>query len=452
MNIIVVGCGKIGTTIISSLVDEGHSVTAVDTSAEAVEEITNIYDVFGVCGNGADFETLVEASAAKTHMVVAVTGSDEINMLSCFMAKKLGVDHTIARIRNPEYNDDSLGFIKEHLELSMAINPELLAASELFNVLKLPSAVKVETFSRRGFEIIELILKENSPLDGIKLCELSKKYKTKVLIGAVQRGDKVYIPDGSFMLKSGDKIGIAATKSDIQRLLKSLNILQKQAKNVMILGGSRTAFYLTKMLCDIGTSVKIIEKDENVCRELCEALPKSVVINGDGAEQELLREEGIHSMDAFVSLTGMDEENILISIFASSQNVPKVISKVNREELSSMAEKLGLDCIVSPKKIIDDILVRYARALHSSLDSNVETLYTIMDDMVEALEFFVKPESKLVNIPLKDLKIKPNILIAAIFRDKEIIVPSGNDIILPGDKVIVLAADIRLSDLSDIIK
>lgn len=452
MNIIVVGCGKIGTTIISSLVDEGHSVTAVDTSAEAVEEITNIYDVFGVCGNGADFETLVEASAAKTHMVVAVTGSDEINMLSCFMAKKLGVDHTIARIRNPEYNDDSLGFIKEHLELSMAINPELLAASELFNVLKLPSAVKVETFSRRGFEIIELILKENSPLDGVKLCELSKKYKTKVLIGAVQRGDKVYIPDGSFMLKSGDKIGIAATKSDIQRLLKSLNILQKQAKNVMILGGSRTAFYLTKMLCDIGTSVKIIEKDENVCRELCEALPKSVVINGDGAEQELLREEGIHSMDAFVSLTGMDEENILISIFASSQNVPKVISKVNREELSSMAEKLGLDCIVSPKKIIDDILVRYARALHSSLDSNVETLYTIMDDMVEALEFFVKPESKLVNIPLKDLKIKPNILIAAIFRDKEIIVPSGNDIILPGDKVIVLAADIRLSDLSDIIK
>lgn len=452
MNIIVVGCGKIGTTIISSLVDEGHSVTAVDTSAEAVEEITNIYDVFGVCGNGADFETLVEASAAKTHMVVAVTGSDEINMLSCFMAKKLGVDHTIARIRNPEYNDDSLGFIKEHLELSMAINPELLAASELFNVLKLPSAVKVETFSRRGFEIIELILKENSPLDGVKLCELSKKYKTKVLIGAVQRGDKVYIPDGSFMLKSGDKIGIAATKSDIQRLLKSLNILQKQAKNVMILGGSRTAFYLTKMLCDIGTSVKIIEKDENVCRELCEALPKSVVINGDGAKQELLREEGIHSMDAFVSLTGMDEENILISIFASSQNVPKVISKVNREELSSMAEKLGLDCIVSPKKIIADILVRYARALNSSLDSNVETLYTIMDDMVEALEFFVKPESKLVNIPLKDLKIKPNILIAAIFRDKEIIVPSGNDIILPGDKVIVLAADIRLSDLSDIIK
>lgn len=451
MNILVAGCGKIGTTIIDSLVAEGHDVTAIDADAAVLDGITNIYDVIGVCGNGADCETLGEAGVEKAELFVAVTGSDELNMLSCFMAKKMGAAHTIARIRNPEYNDRSLGFMRQQLGLSMSINPELLAAQELFNILKFPSAVKIETFSRRNFEMIELRLKNDSVLGGLRLNELREKYKTHVLVCVVQRGDKVYIPDGNFVLQGGDKIGITANPAELQKLLRGLGLLQKQARNVMILGGSRTAYYLAKMLTSVGNSVKIIEKDRDHCRELSDTLPKAVIIYGDGAQQELLLEEGLQSQDAFVALTGMDEENILISIFADTQKVPTVISKVNRSELSSMAEKLGLDCIVSPKKIVADILVQYARALQNSLGSNIETLYKLMDDKAEVLEFNVRSDSRLLHIPLKDLQCKPNTLIAGIIRERKTIIPGGDDVIQPGDKVIVLATDHRLKDLSDIL-
>ena len=433
MNIIVVGCGKIGTAILSSLVAEGHDVVAIDSSSSALSLVTDIFDVMGVCGNGADCDTLSEAGIESTDIFVAVTGSDELNMLSCLIAKRMGAKHTVARIRNPEYNDRSLGFLKKQLELSISVNPELLAAQELFNILKFPSAVKIE------------------PLAGMQLIELREKYKEKFLVCAVQRGDAVYIPDGSFVIKSGDKLGITASPADMHKFLRSIGVLQKQARNVMILGASRTTYYLAKLLSNIGTNVKILDRDENRCRLFSEALPKTVVIHGDGAQQELLLEEGIRSTDAFVSLTGMDEENILISIFASSQDVPKVISKVNRNELAAMAQKLGLDCIVSPHKIISNIVVRYARALQNSMGSNVETLYKLMDGQAEALEFNVRPESKLVNIPLKNLKLKKNILIAGIIRERKSIIPTGDDVILPGDHVVVLAANRRLQDLSDIL-
>lgn len=452
MNIIVVGCGKIGTTIVASLVAEGHDVVALDSDPAVVSEITNIYDAMGVCGNGADFDTLEEAGVERTEMFIAVTGSDETNMLSCFMAKKMGAKHTIARIRNPQYNENGLDFMRRQLDLSMSINPDLMAARELTNILKLPSAVKIETFSRGDFEIIEIKLRDNSALDGKKLSELRDLYKAKFLVCAVQRNGVVTIPDGNFVLKKGDKIGLTASPAEIEKFLRAIGFLQKQARNVMILGGSRTAYYLAKMLSDIGSSVKIIERDPQVCSDLCESLPKAVIIQGDGAQQELLLEEGLRSIDAFVSLTGMDEENILISIFAALQNVPKVISKINRDELSSMAEKLGLDCMVSPKKIISDVMVRYARALQNSVGSNVETLYKLMDDQAEALEFNAKTDPKMTDIPLKDLQLKPNILIAGIIRDRKTIIPAGDDRILSGDRVIILAANQRLNDLSDILK
>ena len=451
MNIVVVGCGKIGTTILASLVSEGHDVVALDSDPAVVSEIVNIYDVMGVCGNGADMESLEEAQAERAEMFIAVTGSDELNMLSCFMAKKMGAKHTVARIRNPEYNDKGLAFMRQQLDLSLSINPDLMAARELLNILKLPSAVKIETFSQGSFEIIELWLK-NSVLDGKRISEIRDKYKTKFLICAVRRGEQVFIPDGNFELKNGDKIGLTASPAEMQKFLRSVGVLQKQARNVMILGGSRTAYYLAKMLGSIGNSVKIIEKDPAVCSELCEALPKTVIIQGDGAQQELLLEEGIRTVDAFVALTGMDEENILISIFAALQNVPKVISKINRDELFSIAEKLGLDCLISPKKIISDVMVRYARALQNSLGSNVETLYKLMGDRAEALEFNVKADPKLTGIPLKELRLKSNILIAGIIRDRKTVIPVGEDMILPGDRVIVLSAGQRLNDLSDILK
>ncbi len=452
MKIIVAGCGKIGATLISNLVNEGHDIVIIDSDPQVIEDITNIYDVMSVCGNCADTDTLSEAGAKSAELFIAVAGSDEFNMLSCFLAKKMGTRHTIARVRNPEYNDRSLGVMKQNLELSMIINPELAAARELFHTLKLPSAANVETFSVRNFEMIEQILKEDSPLDGVKISDLRSKYKARFLICAVQRGDDAYIPDGNFVLKSGDRIGVVAEQAEIVKLLKEMGIVSTKARNVMILGGSRTAYYLAKRLSASGSKVTIIEKDPKICEELSEALPKTTVICGDGANHELLIEEGLNSIDAFVSLTGMDEENILLSSYAASKGVRKVVAKVNRDTLIPLAEHWGLDTIVSPKKLIANVILRYARALQNSEGGSVETLYRLMDDMVEALEFNVKPTSSLLNIPFKELKTKKNILVAAIIRERKIIIPTGEDCIMSGDKVIVLAANQRINKLSDILQ
>ncbi len=452
MRIIVVGCGKIGTAVIDSFVAEGHDVVALDVNPSVVSEITNIYDVIGVCGNGVDCEPLQEAEVEKAELLVAVTGSDEQNMLSCFMARRMGAKHTIARIRNPEYNDQSLVFMRQQLNLSMAINPEMLAAQELFKILKLPSAINVETFSRRNFELIELVLRPNSPFAGNSLIDLRKKYPANFLVCVVQRGETVYIPDGGFVLQEGDRIGVMATPTEIHRLLRLMDVMQKQAKRVMILGASRTAYYLAKMLLENGTTVTVIDKSRARCEEFSTLLPGAMIIEGDGVEQELLLEEGLETTDAFVSLTDMDEQNILVSIFASHHNVPKVITKVNRTELAGMAEKLGLECVITPKKMIADVVCRYARALKNSLGSKVETLYKLMDGKAEALEFMAQPDFKGQNIPLKDLQLKPYVLIAGIVRARKTILPTGDDTIRAGDKVIVLAAGKRFEDLADILQ
>lgn len=450
MNILVIGCGKIGTSVISSLVGEGHDVVAVDRNPDIISEITNIYDVIGVCGNGADCRTLREASVERADLIVAATGSDELNMLSCFMGKKMGASHTIARIRNPEYNGENLDFMRQQLGLSMAINPEMMAAHEMSNILKLPSAVKVDSFSRRYFEMIELRLKDDSGIEGVKLCDLRDKYKAFVLICVVQRGEQVYIPDGNFELHSGDRIGIVGAPSEITKFLKSISMLKKQAKDVMILGGSKSAYYLAKMLDYSGNSVKIIEMNEQKAQALAEDLPGVTVICGDGAQQELLLEEGLDSMDAFVALTGIDEENILLSYFASGKDVPKVIAKVNRNEFTPIAEDLGIESIISPKDIVSDVVVRYVRALNNTVGSNMDTLYKIMDGKAEAAEFSVSNEFKFAGIPLRDIKLRKNILIAGIIRGRRSIVPTGDDAIMAGDRVIVIAAAKRLNTLSDI--
>lgn len=452
MRIIVVGCGKIGTAILSNLVFEGHDVVAIDNSPAVISEISNIYDVICVCGNGADCEVLQEAEIEKADLFVAVTASDELNMLSCYIAKKMGASNTIARIRNPEYNDDSLGFMRHQLGLSMSINPDLLAAKELFNILRLPGAVKIESFSGKGLDLAELRIKDNSPLHDNSLIDIRKKYKANFLVCAVQRNGQIYIPDGNFVLKSGDKICITASPYEIQKVLKMLGITGKKAEDIMIMGASRSAYYLSKLLIHSGHSVKVIEIDRQKCVEFSDSLPEAVVIYGDGTQQELLLEEGVNSTDAFISLTGSDEQNILISIFASSQNVSKVIAKVNRDELASMAQNLGLESVISPKHIISNILVRYARALQNSVGSSIETLYKIMDNTAEALEFSVSADFKYVNIPLKEMKFKQNTLITGIIRGRKTIIPSGDDVIMAGDRVVIVAAEQRIQELSDIIR
>lgn len=452
MKIIVIGCGKIGCTIIDSLLAEGHEITAMDNDPAVINDITNIYDVMAICGSGTDSDSLTEADAGKCDLVVAVTGSDEFNMLSCFIAKKLGAKHTIARIRNPEYNDKSLAFLKNELNISLTINPEKFVAGELFNVLKLPSAVKVETFSRGNFEMVELKLKDGSSLDGMSLMDLKKKHPDNFLVCAVQRGEHLYIPDGNFILKSGDKIGLTASSVQIQRLLKKLGLLQKQARNVMIAGATRTAYYLSKLLIAGGNSVKIVDSDISRCNEFSEALPEAVIINGDPARQEVLLEEGITNVDAFVALTGMDEENILLSYFAIMQNVPKVIAKINRTEFVPTASKLGIDCIASPIKTVSDVTVRYARALENSIGSKVETLYKLMNGNAEALEFEVGHDCRIINIPFKNLPTKRDILIAGIIRGRRTIIPSGDDMIMPNDRIVIISAGRKLNDLSEIVE
>lgn len=452
MNIIVVGCGKIGITILSNLVAEGHNVVAVDNNAAVIEEIPNLYDAMAVCGNGADCETLAEAGVETTDLFIAVTGSDELNMLSCYIAKSMGAKYTVARIRNPEYNDASLGFMREKLEISLSINPEFLVAKEIFNMLRLPSAARVETFSRRSVEMIELNLKAGSPLDSMSLIDLRKKYNQNFLVCAVQRGREVYIPDGNFVLKTGDKIGITAPPSELHKLLKNISHSKRKARNVMILGASRTSYYLAKMLLAGGNSVKIIDNNPERCREFSEVLPDAVIINGNGAQQEILIEEGLKSMDAFITLTGMDEENILISCFANSVDVPKVITKINRKEFAQLAGKLGIDSFVSPRVTITDVIVRYARALQNSMGSSVETLYKIMDANAEVMEFKVSEDCSIINIPLKNLDFKSNTLICAIIRGKKTIIPSGDDLILAGDNVLIVTSGHIIGNLSDIIK
>lgn len=453
MKIIIVGCGKIGTTILSSLLAEGHDIVAVDSDPEVISEISNIYDSMYLCGNGADCDTLSEADVEHTELFVSVTGSDEMNMLACFIAKRMGAKHTIARIRNPEYNEKSLGFLRQHLDLSTSINPDRLAAQDLYHMLKLPAAVKIEYFAHRSFEMVELSLREDSPLCGASLSQLRKKYDdVRFLICAVQRGEQITIPDGNFQLQAGDRIELTAASNEIPKFLRRVGILQKQARSVMILGASRMGYYLARMLLGSGTDVKIIDKDRQRCQEVSEKLPGAVVICGDGAQQELLLEEGLRTSDAFVSLTGMDEENILVSFFASSQGVPKVIAKVNRDELRPIAARLGLESLVSSRTTSSNVLSRYARALQNSLGSNVETLYKIFDGRAEALEFRVQPDFAKANVPLKSMQLKSGILVVGILRGRKPLIPTGDDVILPGDRVVVFSAGRQMHDLSDILQ
>ncbi len=453
MKIIIIGGGKVGRTIIESMLKEKHEVVLMDNDPAVVGSISNLYDVMGICANGTEYEKLLEAGADKADLFIAVTGSDELNMLSCFAAKKIGARHTVARVRNSEYNTASWGFMKQQLEISMAVNPEKLAAEAIYDILKLPSATKVESFAARSFEMIEIIVKKGSAIDGMTLIDLRKKFSEKFLVCVVQRGSDVFIPNGTFSVLSGDKIGVMVTNDDAHSILKKFGYPAKEAKNIMLVGASKTALYLAEMLIKGRSGVKIIEKDPEICDAACEKLSSQAsIVCGDGMSREILLEEGIDGLDALVALTDRDEENILISFHALSRNVKKVIAKVNRDELSSISENLGLETTFSPKNIVADILVRYARAIGNSIGSKVETLYSLFGGNAEALEFNVEQDFEFAGIPLKRLETKSGILVAGITRGNEALIPGGDDCILSGDKVIVVAKGERLCNLSDILK
>lgn len=453
MKIIIAGCGKVGKAIIESMTEDNHDVTAIDNDPEVIETVTNSYDVMAVCGSATSREMLLSARVNKADLFIAVTQSDEVNMLSCFLARRMGAKHTVARIREADYNEDGLNFIIKELDLSMPLNPERTTAETLFDWLKLPSAVSVDNFAGKKLQMPELIVREGTTLCNASLMDLRKKISVEFVVCAVQRGNTVTVPTGAFVLKAGDRVAFMLKRSETHRFLKNIGAVKKQGRDVIILGGSTTAYYLAKMLVSNGFYVKIVERDEDRCAELAEKLPAgATLIHGDGMNHDLLMEEGIMGTDAFVALTGSDEENILISFYASNQAVPKVIAKVNQPELADLSEKLGLDSIVAPRKLVADALTRYARALNNTLGSKVETMYSLMDDNAEALEFQVLSDCKLIGKALKEIRLKPNIIIAGIIRGKETIIPSGDDVIAEGDSVIVISTDARLYDLSDVLR
>ncbi len=450
MNIVIVGGGKVGYALASQLCSEGHDVTVIDNNSERTTLINDSLDVITFCGSGASYLTLKDAGVEEADLLIAATGADEINMLCCMVGKKVGAKHTIARVRNPEYHQQMF-FLRDELGLSLAINPEQAAAAEISRMLRFPSAIKVEPFAKGRIELMELRLKEDSPLDGVMLKDLRKKIQiSNILICAVERDDVVTIPTGNFTLQAGDRLTLIAPPQAAEAFFKFLGTFKRRVKNVIIIGGGRISYYLARQLSEVGIHTKIVERDETRCRELCELVPKATIICGDGADQELLREEGVMSADAFVALTGLDEENIILSMFAHKCNVEKVITKVSKTTYIDMLSSSALESFICPKDITSQQILQYVRAMQNSFGSSVETLYRIVGERVEALEFHVRESARVVGVPLKDIPLKDGLLIGAIIRRGRCIIPSGNDTIEPDDNVIVVTTDRGLCELDSI--
>lgn len=449
MNIIIVGDGKMGFALSRQLSEEGHDVMVVDSDSEVLEKTRCLLDVDCMQGNGVDKVTLEDAHAADADLLIAATPQDELNLLCCLLAKKLGTSHTIARIRNPEYMQ-SVALMREELGLSMVINPEMEAAIEIFRLLRFPSALKIDFFSKGRAELLEFKVALDSPMIGLSLAAIRTKYRLKVLVCAVERKGQVYIPDGNFILREGDVVNVTASPQDISAFFRRTGVYARKVKNVMIVGGGRISYYLAKRLSDAGVQVKIIEENKARCQQLADALPKVMVIHGDGLDQELLQEESLDSMDALVALTGLDEQNVIVAMYASLQQTSKVIAKINHINLTGILEKCGVECTVTPHLISVNQIVRYVRAMQNSLESSVESLVKIVNDRAEALEFRVKRGFDKCGIPLKNLKFKRNFLIGVIVRGNQVICPGGDDVILVDDSVIVVTTNSGLEELADV--
>ena len=388
MKIIIVGCGKVGVTLAEQLNNEGHDITLIDQNSSVLESVVDSIDVMGVVGNGAVSKIQMEAGIEDADLLIATTNSDELNMLCCLIAKKAGNCHTIARIRKPEYSTE-INYLREELNLSLAINPELAAAREISRLLKFPSAIKIDTFAKGRVEIMKFQVPVGSDIDDLKVWEVNSKLKCNVLICAVERGADVVIPNGNFILKSGDKVSFIAPPAQSMRFFKAVGIENNSVKSAILVGGGRITYYLAKMLEDSPIKLKVVERDIEQCRKLSDELPNVIVIHGDGSDQQLLQEEGIQQTEAFAALTGFDEENIILSLYAASQSKAKLITKVNRTTFESVVNDMNLGSVIYPKLITAESIVQYVRAMQNSLGSNVETLYKIVANKAEALEFRV---------------------------------------------------------------
>ena len=449
MKIVIIGLGTIGRTILKSLSGETHTITIIDEDKDKIESLIERYDVMGVVGNGASMDIQNEAGIKDADLVIALTRSDELNILACLVAKKLGAQSTIARVRNPDYRKQ-IADMKDDLGISMVVNPERETANEIFDIIDLPSVAQIEHFAEGKVSLVEVVAEKGCSLIGETLISLGKKLTTKVLICAVQRGDEVFIPGGNFMIQAGDKIHFTANAKMLGDFLAEVNLVKSPFKHIMIVGGGRISYYLADSLAKKNYSVKLIEDDPAHAEELAELLPRVTVICGNGTQHDLLIEEGIEAMDAFVALTDIDEENMIVSMFANKKNVKKAITQIKNYDLYGMLDELGIQNNVSPKEIVASRVISYIRALANTVGSNVLTLYRLVNDQVEALEFSAKKQERIYNKPLKELKIKKNCLIACIIRQNQIIIPNGDSQIMLGDNVIVVTTHKNFDDLTDV--
>ncbi|WP_024860838.1 Trk system potassium transporter TrkA [Ruminococcus flavefaciens] len=450
MDIIIVGCGKVGSALAEVLSDE-HNVTIIDKKESLVEAASNDFDVMGIVGNCLQTEVLEEANVAKANIIIAVTASDEVNILSCLIAKRMGARHCIARVRSPEF-DKQLVFMREELGISMMVNPDYNAANEIAKVLRYPEAINIESFAKGRVDLAEIRITSGSILDGVALSQLSRRMRLDVLICAVQRGEELTIPNGNFVLRAGDKIHMTASHSNMVKFFKSISAAyrEKRVKSAVLIGGGRVAYHLAQQLIEMGVKVKIIEIDRDRCLELSDRLNKVDISCADGTDHDILEEERVYDADAVVTLTGIDEENILLSLLAKNNGVDKVVTKVNRMSLMQLSDTLDLDSIISPKTITVSQILQYVRAKQNSLGNNVTTLYRLVNDRLEAIEFVVRDKKDYVDVPLKKLKLRSGILIASIVRGNELIIPKGDDCLQVNDSVVVITTTKGMHDLSNI--
>mgnify|MGYP002610972020 CR=1 FL=1 len=442
MNIIIVGCGKVGRTLAEQLSNEKHNIVIVDIIEKKIQDTTEDIDIMGFLGNASSINTLLDAGIETADLLIAVTGSDELNLLCCLIAKKVSKCHTIARVRNPVYSKE-LGFIKQSLGISMIINPEHAAAIEIARILRFPSAIKIDTFAKGRVELLKFKIKPEFKLNNMSVMEFGERYKNLILIGAVERGEEVSIPSGNFILKDNDIVSVIASP---------INSALFFIKSTMIVGGGTLSYYLAKILLSMKIRVLIVESNAARCEQLSELLPDATIIHGDGTDKNLLLEEGLTRVESFVTLTNLDEENILLSLFAKKNSNAKLVSKVNRIAFDDIIEGLDIGSVIYPKYITADYILQYVRAMQNSIGSNVETLYQILDNKAEALEFSIHDDCPFLNIPLADLDIRDNLLVACINRNGVILIPRGQDSIQAKDTVVVVTTIKGLNDIQDILK
>lgn len=451
MNIIIIGCGKVGLTLAELLAAEKHDVVLVDESSQKLSSVPEEIDALRILGNGASINTQIEAGIETADILIAVTGSDELNLLCCLIAKKAGHCHTIARVRNPIYNKE-LDFIKVKLGISMIINPELTAAIEISRLLRFPSAIKIDTFAKGRVELLKFRIRSEFGLDGMPINQIAGHSNSNILICAVERGDDIFIPGGDFILRNNDLLSIMASPQNSVAFFHRIGFKTNQVKNAMIVGGGKIGYYTAKLLLDMNIDVRIVENDRDRCEELSLLLPDATIICGDGTDKQLLMEEGLPQAESFVTLTGLDEENILLSLFAQANSHAKLVTKVTKIAFTEIINNLDIGSVIYPKHLTADYILQYVRAMSNSIGSNVETLYQILDNRAEALEFAIHETSDVTDIPLSDLTLKSNLLIGSINRGGKTWIPRGQDTIQVGDTVIIVTTHKGLGDIRDILK